>query len=423
MDSKEQFKELGLHASILKAIEEAGHTTPTPIQAQAIPEILKGSDLRASAQTGTGKTAAFILPSLHRLSNPSTLPGKGPRILILVPTRELAMQVAVEAAKYSKYVSRCKTVCIYGGAPYPPQNRDLSRPHEILVATPGRLIDHMEQGRIDFSRVEMFILDEADRMLDMGFIHPVEQISAQLPKSRQTLMFSATLAGSVMKLSDRLLSKPVEIRIAQDKLNCDNIEQRLHPVDNLEHKYRLLDHLLNDPGMTQTIIFTATKRQADHLVDKLEELGRNARALHGGMNQRQRTRTIKEMRSEMFDILVATDVAARGIDIQTISHVINFDLPRSTEDYVHRIGRTGRAGATGIAMSFASSKDMSIVRQIEKFTGQKLNMQQIPGFEPRFGYAASGPGAPAGTKPRSRKPPFNKGRPNQFREKPRRWHP
>ncbi|MBS0604161.1 MAG: DEAD/DEAH box helicase [Verrucomicrobia bacterium] len=414
------FKELNLHPSILKAIEEAGFTSPTPIQEQAIPEIMKGSDLRASAQTGTGKTAAFILPSLNRLATPSTLPGKGPRILILVPTRELAMQVAVEATKYSKHLSRCKTVCIYGGAPYPPQNRDLARPYEILVATPGRLIDHMEQGRIDFSRVEMFILDEADRMLDMGFIHPVEQIAGKLPKSRQTLMFSATLAGSVMKLSNRLLTSPVEICITPEKTNHENIEQRLHRVDNLEHKYRLLDHLLSDPDMTQTIIFTATKRQADHLVEKLARLGRSARALHGGMNQRQRTRTIKEMRSEEFDILVATDVAARGIDIQTITHVINFDLPRSTEDYVHRIGRTGRAGASGIALSFASSKDMSIVRQIEKFTGQRLNTHQIPGMEPKFDHA------PSSDKPKSgfgKKKFNNKGKPNQYKAKPRRWYP
>ena len=414
-----EFEELSLHPSILKAIEEAGFTSPTPIQAQAIPEIIKGSDLRASAQTGTGKTAAFILPSLHRLSAPSTLPGRGPRVLILVPTRELAMQVAVEAAKYSKYLSRCKTVCIYGGAPYPPQNRDLSRPHEILVATPGRLIDHMEQGRIDFSRVELFILDEADRMLDMGFIQPVEQIASLLPKSHQTLMFSATLAGSVMKLSNRLLTNPVEVSITPDRVNHENIEQRLHRVDNLEHKYRLLDHLLTDPEITQTIIFTATKRQADSLVEKLARVGRSARALHGGMNQRQRTRTIKEMRQEEFTVLVATDVAARGIDIQTISHVINFDLPRSTEDYVHRIGRTGRAGASGIAVSFASSKDMSIVRQIEKFTGQRMNPHQVPGMEPK---ADNSSGAPSEY---NRKREFHKkGKPNQYNKaKPRRWYP
>jgi superfamily II DNA/RNA helicase len=415
------FKELISHPSILEAIEEAGFTTPTPIQTQAIPEIMRGSDLRASAQTGTGKTAAFILPSLNRLSAPSTLPGRGPRILILVPTRELAMQVAVEAAKYSKYMSRCKTVCIYGGAPYPPQNRDLARPHEILVATPGRLIDHMEQGRVDFSRVELFILDEADRMLDMGFIQPVEQIASKLPKSRQTLMFSATLGGNVMKLSNRLLTSPVEISISPERVNHENIEQRLHRVDNLEHKYRLLDHLLNEPGMTQTIIFTATKRQADSLVEKLAKVGRSARALHGGMNQRQRTRTIKEMRQEQFDILVATDVAARGIDIQTISHVINFDLPRSTEDYVHRIGRTGRAGASGIALSFASFKDMSIVRQIEKFTGQRMNAHQVPGMEPKFDKAPSSIDPRADF--RKNKPFNNKAKPNQYKAKPRRWYP
>jgi superfamily II DNA/RNA helicase len=411
-----EFKELNLHTNLLKAIAEIGHTTPTPIQAQAIPEILKGSDLRASAQTGTGKTAAFILPSLNRLITPSTLPGKGPRILILVPTRELAMQVATEAAKYSKHVSRCKTVCIYGGAPYPPQNRDLARPYEILVATPGRLIDHMEQGRVDFSRVEMFILDEADRMLDMGFIHPVEQIAAKLPKERQTLMFSATLEGSVLKLSNRLLKDPVEIRVAAEQAKQENIEQRLHRVDGLEHKYRLLDHLLTDPGMIQTIIFTATKRQADHLVEKLASLGKSARALHGGMNQRQRTRTIKELRQEQFDILVATDVAARGIDIQTITHVINFDLPRCTEDYVHRIGRTGRAGASGIALSFASPKDMSIVKQIEKFTGRKMDMHQIPGMEPKPERVA------APRRETSRKKPHYKGKPNQYRASPKRWH-
>ncbi len=416
-----KFQELNLHPSILKAIDEAGFTTPTPIQAEAIPEIMKGSDLRASAQTGTGKTAAFILPSLNRLATPSTLPGKGPRILILVPTRELAMQVAVEAAKYSKHISRCKTVCIYGGAPYPPQNRDLARHHEILVATPGRLIDHMEQGRIDFSRVELFILDEADRMLDMGFIQPVEQIAAELPENHQTLMFSATLAGSVMKLSSRLLKNPVQISVTPDRVNHENIEQRLHRVDNLEHKYRLLDHLLSDPDMTQTIIFTATKRQADSLVEKLARLGRSARALHGGMNQRQRTRTIQEMRHEQFDILVATDVAARGIDIQTITHVINFDLPRCTEDYVHRIGRTGRAGASGVAMSFASPKDMSIVRQIEKFTGQRLNPHQIPGMEPKVEKA---PFENAKPDFKRRRPPFqNKGKPNQYKAKPRQWYP
>lgn len=377
------FKNLIPSPQILKAIEELGYDTPTPIQEFAIPKILEGCDLRASAQTGTGKTGAFLLPAIMRMETPSTSKGRGPRILILVPTRELAMQVASEAVKYSKYLTRVKTICIYGGAPYPPQHRDLSRPHEILVATPGRLIDHLESGRIDFSRLEMLILDEADRMLDMGFIDPVEQIAAATPKSRQTLMFSATLKGTVLKLSERLLKDPEEISVTPERTRHENIEQRLHNVDGLAHKYKLLDHLLNDASMNQAIVFTATKYQADQLVEKLCEDGHQAAALHGDMNQRQRTRTIAQLHKGGFRILVATDVAARGIDILTITHVINFDLPRSVEDYVHRIGRTGRAGATGVALSFASSKDGQLVKRIEQFTGHKIALHTIPGMEPQ----------------------------------------
>lgn len=378
------FQELNLHPKILKAIEDAGYTTPTPIQEKAIPKIMGGFDLRASAQTGTGKTAAFILPALNRLINPSEMHGKGPRILILVPTRELAMQVATEATKYSKHMSRVKTVCIYGGAPYPIQNRQLSAPYEILVATPGRLIDHLERGRISFTRLEMLILDEADRMLDMGFIEPVQQIAAATPPSRQTLMFSATLKGSVLNLSRSLLKDPIEISVAQDPAQLGNIEQRLHYVDNIGHKNRLLDHLLSDPLINQAIVFTSTKRQADQLVDQLYDCGHQAAALHGDMNQRQRTQTITRLRQGDIRVLVATDVAARGIDVQTISHVINFDLPNSTADYVHRIGRTGRAGAKGIALSFAAPADVRLVRQIEQFTGQKLTAHVIAGMEPKM---------------------------------------
>jgi len=377
------FKDLIEEPGILKAIEDLGYNTPTPIQKQAIPLILTGCDLRGSAQTGTGKTAAFILPALCKLAKPSKLPGRGPRVLILVPTRELAIQVAEEASKYCKYLDRVKTVCIYGGAPYPIQNRQLARPYEILVATPGRLMDHMNRGKINFSRVEMFILDEADRMLDMGFIGPVEEIAEAIPDSRQTLMFSATLKGSVMKLSERLLKNPKEISVAHDPATHENINQRLHHVDNIEHKYKLLDHILNGKEITQAIVFTRTKHHADQLVDKLIKKGYNAGALHGNMNQRQRTKTIMRLRSGEIRILVATDVAARGIDIPAISHVINFDLPESEEDYVHRIGRTGRAGATGIALSFATSKEMGFVRQIEKFTHQKMTPHTVPGMEPR----------------------------------------
>jgi superfamily II DNA/RNA helicase len=377
------FHDLDLHEGILKAVEALGYTQPTPIQSKAIPIILKGNDLRASAQTGTGKTAAFLLPILNLLTVPSKLKGYGPRALILVPTRELAIQVAAEATKYSKFLPRMKTVCIYGGAPYPPQIKDLSRPYEILVATPGRLIDHLERERIDFGRLELFVLDEADRMLDMGFIQPVEEIAAAVPKTRQTLLFSATLKGSVLKLSQNLLKNPVEVNVeAEDKKN-DNIEQRLHFVDNINHKHDLLDHLLKDPLINQAIVFTATKHHAELLMKKLLKDGHNAGALHGDMNQRQRIRTIDRVRDGDIRILVATDVAARGIDVLSISHVINFDWPSSSEDYVHRIGRTGRAGAKGLALSFASSKDMHLVRRLEEFTGQKIVAHIIEGLEPQ----------------------------------------
>lgn len=380
------FKDLNLHPGILKALEEAGYENPTPIQEKAIPTILSGFDIQASAQTGTGKTAAFLLPALNRLTVKSPISGQGPRILILVPTRELAMQVANEAVKYSKHLTQVKTVCIYGGAPYPVQNRELSRHYEILVATPGRLIDHIERGRIDFSRLEMFILDEADRMLDMGFIEPVEYIGSILPKERQTLMFSATLKGNVLNLSKRLLNKPVEISVSEAHAKHENIEQRLYFTDNLDHKYALLDHLLSDPLMNQAIVFTSTKRHADELVNKLYDSGFDAAALHGDMNQHQRTRTITQLRLGKVRILVATDVAARGIDVLTITHVINFDLPMGVEDYVHRIGRTGRTGsiAKGIAMSFAANKDIQIVKRIEQFTGQKITAHVVSGMEPKF---------------------------------------
>lgn len=377
------FSDQNLHPGILKAIEEAGHTSPTPIQEQAIPKILSGHDLRASAQTGTGKTAAFLLPALNRLTVPSKVRAAGPRVLILVPTRELAMQVATQSIKYSKHLPRTKTVCIYGGTPYPIQNRELSRPYEILVATPGRLIDHMERGRISFDRLEMLILDEADRMLDMGFIEPVEQIAAATPKERQTLMFSATLKGTVMQLSKRLLNNPIEISVVGELEKNENIEQRLHYVDNIGHKHRILDHLLSDTTLEQAIVFTSTKSHADQLVDKLVERGFDAAAMHGDMNQRQRTRTIAQLRQGAIRILVATDVAARGIDVKTISHVINFDLPNSVEDYVHRIGRTGRAGAKGVALSFATSGETQLVRRIEQFTGQKITPHTIIGMEPK----------------------------------------
>jgi superfamily II DNA/RNA helicase len=381
------FKEFISHPKILQSLAEQGLTIPTPIQAQAIPKINQGADVRASAQTGTGKTAAYLLPALSRLADADTSGNKktlkGPKVLILVPTRELAMQVAKEAAKFSKHMPYITTVCIYGGAPYPIQNRDLSRPYEILVATPGRLMDHMERGRISLARLELLILDEADRMLDMGFVGPVEEIAAATPASRQTLLFSATFNKNVIRLSERLLKNPIEIAIKADNIQADNIEQRMHHVDDLQHKYKLLDHFLLDEALVQTIVFTATKRQADQLTDCLLDKGHEAAALHGDMNQRQRERTIEKLRRGGYRILVATDVAARGIDIKSISHVINFDMPNNAEDYVHRIGRTGRAGKSGIALSLVSPKDRHLIREIEQFIGLKVNSVVIPGMEPR----------------------------------------
>jgi superfamily II DNA/RNA helicase len=385
------FKELVSNPHILQALEELGYTTPTPIQAAAIPKVLEGLDLLASAGTGTGKTAAFMLPSLCRIADHPSFAGKaagpnakGPRILVLVPTRELAIQVAAETAKFSKHLPRMKTVCVYGGTPYPVEIRALRMPYEILVATPGRLIDHLERGRINLSKLDVLILDEADRMLDMGFIEPVERIAAATPPSRQTLLFSATMKGNVLKLSQKLLKNPIEVEIAADPVQKLQIEQKVQAVDNVDHKYKILDHILADPTVTQAIIFTGTKRQADRLADKLQEDGLTAAPLHGDMNQRQRTRTIAQMRQGKIRILVATDVAARGIDVPTISHVINFDMPMSTEDYVHRIGRTGRAGASGTALLLATHREMRFVKQIERFTGQKMTLHTIPGLEAKF---------------------------------------
>ncbi|MFA7241806.1 MAG: DEAD/DEAH box helicase [Sulfuricellaceae bacterium] len=384
------FETLNLHPLILKSIAESGYTEPTAIQAQAIPEALAGHDLMASAQTGTGKTAAFILPALQKLTEPSPSKSRGPRILVLTPTRELANQVNEAAWKYGKGL-RVKTVCILGGMPYPLQNKLLSQPVDILVATPGRLIDHLERGRIDFSRLEMLVLDEADRMLDMGFIDDVEKIAAATPASRQTLLFSATLDGTVGKLAQRLLKEPKTIQVSTQQAKHENIEQRLHFVDDMAHKNRMLQHIISDVEVKQAIVFTSTKRDADQLAEDLFAQGHAAAALHGDMNQSARNRTLIKMKRGAIRVLVATDVAARGLDVSGISHVINFDLPKFAEDYVHRIGRTGRAGASGIAVSFASPKDGLHLKRIERFTGHNITPHVIPGLEPKRVHRPSAP--------------------------------
>jgi superfamily II DNA/RNA helicase len=388
--SKMSFEDLNLNPSILKAIAESGYTEPTPIQEQAIPEVIAGHDLMASAQTGSGKTAAFILPALNRLATPSTMPGKGPRVLVLTPTRELAQQVCDAATKYGKNM-RFKIISILGGMPYPVQNRLLSSHVDILVATPGRLIDHLERGRIDFSRLEMLILDEADRMLDMGFVDDVERIAAATPSTRQTLLFSATLEGVVGNLASRLLKTPKRINVSAAKDKHENIEQRMMFADDVAHKNKMLSHLLTDTEVNQALVFTATKRDADGLADQLSAQGHSVAALHGDMSQRERNRTLLNMRNGNVRILVATDVAARGLDVRGISHVINFDLPKFAEDYVHRIGRTGRGGSSGIAISFASNRDAQLLKRIERYTEQSIKMHTIEGLEPKYKLRTGGP--------------------------------
>lgn len=385
------FESLNLDSAILRAIEESGYTTPTAIQSQAIPVVTAGHDLMASAQTGTGKTAAFMLPALNLLATPHELKSRGPRILVLVPTRELATQVNEAARKYGKFI-RARTVSIVGGMPYPLQNKLLSQPLDILVATPGRLLDHMERGRIDLSRLQMLVLDEADRMLDMGFLPDVERICEQLSAERQTLLFSATLDGDIARIARQILKNPKTIQVATQKEKHANIEQRLHYVDDMTHKNKLLEHLLIAPEVNQVIIFTSTKRHADVLAEDLYAAGHKTAALHGDMTQGARNRTLTKLRQGDVKVLVATDVAARGIDVQGISHVINYDLPKFAEDYVHRIGRTGRAGKTGIAISFASNMDRHILRKIEQFTGNRMEPGVVEGFEPKRAMKMDGPG-------------------------------
>ena len=390
------FEQLNLDPRIMEALVTSGYTEPTPIQSAAIPLILAGNDIMASAQTGSGKTAAFMLPALHRLATPSTMPGRGPRVLVLTPTRELATQIKDAANKYGTKIAKLKIVSILGGMPYPLQNKMLSGTIDILIATPGRLLDHIGRGRIDFSRLEILVIDEADRMLDMGFIDDVAEIGRALPTTRQTLLFSATFEGPIIKLATSLLKDPQTIAMDGVKTRHENIEQRLLYADDMSHKDRLLDHLLRDIAVNQALVFTSTKMHADDLATRLATEGHDVAALHGDMSQRERNRTLTSMRDGRLRVLIATDVAARGLDVDGITHVINYDLPRQAEDYIHRIGRTGRAGRNGIAISFAGGRDAGQVRQIERFTDHQIPVHTIAGLEPRFASAKSR-GAPRST--------------------------
>ena len=377
------FAALGLSPLIIKAVAQSGYTEPTPVQSAAIPPALARKDLLVSSQTGSGKTAAFMLPALEMLATPAKASGFGPRMLVLTPTRELALQVTRAAETYGRFMRRVRVVGILGGMPYPVQNRLLKGPVDILVATPGRLLDHMRAGRIDFARLEMLVLDEADRMLDMGFIDDIETVVAATPASRQTMLFSATLDGTVGQLAKKLTRDAQRIEIGNAQTRHENIEQRLHYADDQRHKMKLVDHYLRGVDVDQAIVFTSTKRAADEVADALSSQGFAAAALHGDMNQGQRNRTLGNVRRGNVKVLVATDVAARGIDVLSITHVINFDMPRVAEDYVHRIGRTGRAGRSGIAISLAGVRDHGQVKQIERLTAQPINVHVVAGLEPR----------------------------------------
>ena len=376
------FDDLGLVPEILKAVHEAGYTEPTPIQAQAIPIVLAGHDVMGGAQTGTGKTAGFTLPLLHRLSrhaSSSPSPARHPvRALILTPTRELAMQVQESVKTYSKYLG-LRSVCIYGGVDMRAQIAELKEGREIVVATPGRLLDHVEQKTVNFSAVEFLVLDEADRMLDMGFIPDIKRILKLLPTSRQSLLFSATFSDEIKKLADAMLKNPQLIEVARRNMVSETITHRVHPVAADKKRY-LLKHLLDDPSMTQVLVFVGTKVGTARLATWLERQGINATAIHGDKSQQERTKALEAFKSGAARVLVATDVAARGLDIDDLPHVINYDLPSVAEDYVHRIGRTGRAGKKGEATSLVAPEEKPRLAEIEKLTKFKIEQVEVTGF-------------------------------------------
>lgn len=381
------FPEFGLHVALLATLQELKHTTPTQVQAKAIPAILKGQDVMASAPTGTGKTAAFVLPALHMLQAvPAKSQSNGPRVLVLTPTRELAQQVADNIRTLSRGM-RLNSAVIVGGVSYGPQLQKLQQQLDVLVATPGRLIDHMKSNKVDFKRVQMVVLDEADKMLDMGFSKPVEQILTAINTSGQRpqmLLFSATFTRAVTAMAARALNNPVKIELATSQASHSQIVQSALRADSQEHKFSMLKALLATPEMGQAIVFSATKHGADKLADKLTQGGFPSAALHGGMKQNARKRTLDQLHRKQLQVLVATDVAARGIDVKSLSHVVNYDLPQVAEDYIHRIGRTGRAGEKGTAISFVAPTDVPMLRDIEKLMGKSMSLMSLPGLEPRM---------------------------------------
>ena len=376
------FSSLGLSEEILRAVNECGYTEPTPVQAQAIPAVLSGGDLLAGAQTGTGKTAGFTLPILQLLTaSKKPAVGKGAiRALVLIPTRELAAQVEESVVKYGKYL-HLKSMTMIGGVNINPQINKLKGRVDILVATPGRLLDHLQQKTVDLSHVEILVLDEADRMLDMGFIRDIKKILAVLPKQRQNLLFSATFSDEIKGLADGLLNKPAMIEVARRNATAELITQKIYPVDR-ERKRELLTKLIKDHNWFQVLVFTRTKHGANNLTENLAKDGIPSMAIHGNKSQAARTRALAEFKTGKLQVLCATDIAARGIDISELPHVVNYELPNVAEDYVHRIGRTGRAGSEGEASSLVCIDEHKLLHDIERLIKREIPVVQVPGFEP-----------------------------------------
>ncbi|HEY5789831.1 MAG TPA: DEAD/DEAH box helicase [Gammaproteobacteria bacterium] len=374
------FDTLGLRAELLRAVADQGYTVPTPIQLQAIPVILAGRDVLAGAQTGTGKTAGFTLPLLQKLAATPASGRRHVRALVLVPTRELAAQVAESVVTYGAHLP-LKTAVIFGGVNINPQTEQLRRGVDIVVATPGRLLDHAGQRNIDLSRVEVLVLDEADRMLDMGFIHDIRKVLKLLPEKRQNLLFSATYTDDIRRLADGLLDRPAEVEVARRNAPIELVAQRVHPVDR-ERKRELLSHLVSRGDWRQVLVFTRTKHGANRLAEQLGRDGINAMAIHGNKSQGARTRALAGFKDGNVRVLVATDIAARGLDIDQLPHVVNFELPHVPEDYVHRIGRTGRAGREGEAISLVCVDETQLLAGIERLLKRALPREVIDGFTP-----------------------------------------
>ena len=381
------FADLGLAPGLIRGVAEKGYTAPTPIQRAAIPAVLARRDVLAGAQTGTGKTAAFVLPILQRLNAPA---GHAPRALVLTPTRELAAQVAESAVRYGRYGS-LRTVVIFGGVSEKPQHEALRAGCDLLIATPGRLLDLAGQGALDLSGVRCCVLDEADRMLDMGFIHDIRRILKLLPHERQNLMFSATYSAAIRELAARLLRSPLTIEVAARNATAERIEQCVYRVAQ-EHKRHLLRHLIERGGWRQVLVFTRTKHGANRLSQQLQAAGIRAAPIHGNKSQSARTRALSDFKEQRITALIATEVAARGLDIRDLPHVVNFELPHIPEDYVHRIGRTARAGSSGVAISLVAPDEAERLRDIEKLLGRTLPAAPLPQYavsSPAMAVAAS----------------------------------